>query len=326
MNTFFQPVPSQNKHMVSRITVLAAGILLLVGFFFPSDSIAQSKIIREGIKITSEMVAKWTGRFTARELAELGERELVEQMIKQSLEEGGEELAQRVIQLSRTYGKTMVDLIAKSPKILASAFDSLPAQTVKEGMWLVKGNPARYTTLIEKYGSNVLPSLVKHPSVGIDLVEKFGDDGVRVLNTLTREQGLSLAKYASRLAAESPSFRKVFFDELFKYTERLVAMLNKNYKFVITAGGLIWLNENGERILGGYSEIDGSNGAPSSIIAKPGIIERILLPYRFYIGLFLVLYFGFILIRHGLKTWGEYQKVRQLSSLSKNRDMKQTEE
>ncbi len=210
------------------------------------------------------------GREAASELTELGGAAAVRVLLQRAAAEGGEGLVDRVIQLGSRYGPSALKAIEPSPSQMIRALDRVPPDLILPAIRAAAREPELASQLLSTYGTAALEVAARQPGVGADLVEKLGEDGIRIGNRLTTDQAVKFARHADDIAALPTAQRSQLMDAIMKAPARVLDYLETHPKVLLTAGGVSAFMAAKENILGSAVPSSGCGSSPL------GLVERVI--------------------------------------------------
>lgn len=213
------------------------------------------------------------GEMSEKLLKEVGEESL-ERLTTRVVREGGEESLEKATSLIAKHGSDVIRAIDNVPHTqnVLRALDELPASKVSAALQsLARGSAGReLAELTNKYGSKVILAELQHPGIGRRFVEIFGDDGLELSTSLSRDQAIALGRHLKGLATATPTQKtriagmiKGEKDAFFKWLGKFV----DNHPGKILTAGVILANI--DKILGEAGSDDGSKNSP-----KTGLVPR----------------------------------------------------
>ena len=254
--------------------------------------------VREGAEALAVAVGKYLGRASTSEAAEqmarLGGREGLEILASRTLREGGEQALRKMVANGAKYGPDYLMVLKKSrsPQLMAKVLDDLPADTVKPAVRALgrKSTGEALELTVEKYGAKALQAEVKYEGVGARIVESLGDEGFEVVNTLSRNEAITLGRCADDIAllpAEQKSgVLKLLHDDGKQMVAFMGRFIEKNPQTVLfTSAATAVILSNSERLLGGDEIVLDAQGNPV-LVSKPGAVGRlgsVLLPPIYWV-------------------------------------------
>lgn len=248
--------------------------------------LGQVVVLREGAEAIAVAVGRYLGTKTAsetaKEIAKIGGKEVVEGLARRTVAEGGDQALKRVVTNTTKYGPDYVRVLgrASSPVSLVGTLDELPADSVQRAIGLLgkKGSGEALQSIVEKAGVRALEADLAHPGIGASLVETLGDDGYRLATTLGGDDAITLARCAPAIGklpqAEKASVLKLLHDDAAGMVSFMGRFIEKNPgKVLFTPAATIVILANSERLLGGDDIVLDAEGNPV-VVSKPGLLER----------------------------------------------------
>jgi len=269
----------------------------------------------KGAAEIAEALAKNAGKKAAsRELTKFGGEKALQASLEKAVKEGGEELAGKVIQYGKKHGLSAVKAIDHSPALYVKALDGIPPNLVKGALAAVEREPQIITQLVKTHGPDALRVAVEYRGVGVQIVSKLGDDGIRVAKHLSGEQqAITIAKHADSIAKLPAADKAKVMDKLCRSTKSSVDFLEKHPKTLLTAAGLAAFLASKDKLIGDE--------------AKPGWIERqgdkimepLKEPIKNLAGIAAIVLGGIIMVWGVIKIWGIYRLGRMKIALAEQK-------
>jgi hypothetical protein len=226
-----------------------------------------------------EIMLREGGREAATELAEMGGVVAVRQLLERAMNEGGEELVERIGQYATHYGPSALKAVEPSPCRIIRALDRIPPDLVAPAIRAAAREPGVTARLVAAYGKDALEVAAKHPGVGASLVEKLGSDGITIGQKLTTDQAVMFARYADDIAALPAGDRNRVLDAIMKAPAAVLGFLETHPKVLLTAGGvavMVAVKDN----LFGSTTTSTNGGAPTGLVERVifGLVNRFAVP------------------------------------------------
>lgn len=282
-------------------------IVLLIGLLSPTCFGFSSKKTAQDL---GEAIAKKFGNKGSQEFAAFGGEFAVESLLKKATAEGGEELVAKVVKYGSEYGVQGLKVIRRSPVKMVQALERLPPGRVKEALWAVERDPERVTKLVASTGPEAMSCLIKHPGLGVEFLEKFGADGVRLSKQLSTEQVGSLLKYSDDIVKLPKSTRDGVIDAIGKNSAASLQFLEKHPKVLATGAGVsafILLREDllGANIDSRPRDEPGKPPLPKGWIER--VLERIMNTFRTPISVIFLAVAALVLGWGGVHVWTKWR-------------------
>jgi hypothetical protein len=245
----------------------------------PQPARAQAQVAKEVIETAVEQIFTQTGKQGLRELTEMGGRQAVQDLMEQSAREGGEQLVRKVTQYGLDEGPAALRAIGRSPAKMVEALDGISPELRSSAVSAVARDPQVMLPLVRQYGAPALEIAAKHPGVGEQVVEKLGQDGIRLGKTLSTDQSIVLARHADEIAELAPAQRSAVVQQILSSPGKVLDYLETHPKVLRTAAGVGIVLAIKDQVIGdrGTSRML-ADGRIVSTPAHPGLIERILPP------------------------------------------------
>jgi hypothetical protein len=222
-----------------------------------------------------EAIIKKFGVKGSQELAAFGGEHAVQVLLTKASAEGGEQLVGKIMSYGSKYGVQSLKVIGRAPARMVKALDRLPPGRVQQALWAVERNPEAATRLVGSRGPEAIACLVKHPGLGVELLEKFGKDGVKLSRQLSTEQVGSLLKHGDDIVKLPKATRDSVVDAIGKNTAASLAFLEKHPRVLLTGTGVGAFLALREDLLGPTPQ-PGPPDDPSKPPVPKGFIERLL--------------------------------------------------
>lgn len=203
-------------------------------FAFCSIGSFLSKPVREAF----EYIFKKSTTQGLKELAEIGGEKAVQEVLEQAVKEGGEQMAERVAFYTVKYGANALKAISRSPGRIIKALDEIPESMVRPALGAIEREGDSLVKLVNAYGKESLELAAKHPGVGSKIVEKLGDDGIRIAKNLTNDQAIVLARASDTIAKLPKRDQVKVYEILLKSAGEALDYLEKHPKILATSAGL----------------------------------------------------------------------------------------
>jgi|GEM_PF-1087072 len=278
-------------------------VMMLCFMSFQCEANILAKTSRE----IFETVIQKGGKEATKGLARLGGRQAIEEMLEKAAKDGGEELVEIIARLSKNYGVTAIKVIKHSPALYARALDKLPGNMVKRALWAAEREPEVVAGLLKKHGSDVLEIAARFPGVGVNIVAKLGDDGIRVAKKLTERQAVLFARHADEIANLPAPQRRRLLDTIFEFPEKFAEFVENHPKVAVGVGIYSFFTEVRNTALEKNEEVIITPDGSKRIINR-GFTERVLETKPIFI---LTIVIGAIIASIGVvKIWGTYRKEK----------------
>ncbi len=233
---------------------------------------AQTGIFRRMAINLVEQVAKKGGREAAEEIARIGGERAAEELLERAAKEGGHQLAEKLAREATEHGAVILRGAKESPARFVKAFEELAPNLRAGALQAVSREPELMSGLVSQFGREALEIGAKHPGVGASLMKTFGREGVEVVQKLSRDEAIQMARLSSRLASVPAPQRSQLFKTLAKAPGKVIDLLEKNPKVLMTAAGLTAFLASKDQILGSKPVIVDPDG---TVRPAPGLAEKI---------------------------------------------------
>lgn len=243
--------------------------------FAPLSALAQVGVAGELVEQATEQIFKSAAKQGAAELAGMGGKAAVRDILEQSSREGGEQLVRRVTQYGVEDGPIALRAIKPAPAKIVEALDGLSPELRNGALRAIDREPTVMTQLVKQYGSGALETAVRHPGVGERLVETLGDEGISLGRKLTTDQSIVAARHAQEIAALAPAERAGIVNKILGSPGAVLDYLEAHPKVLRTAAGVAVVMAIKDDILGDKGKsVVRPDGTVVSTPPHPGLIER----------------------------------------------------
>jgi hypothetical protein len=222
----------KRKRISVQLLAASAG---LFSVFAPS---AGAQVVAPLVREATEQVFRQASRQGLEELTEMGGRGAVNEVLEQSAREGGDQLVRKTVQYGAEDGPAALRAIGRSPAKMVGALDGLSPELRKAGIAAVERNPQVMTQLVKQYGTGALEVAAKHPGVGEKLAQTLGEDGIGLGRTLTTDQSIVAARYASDIAKLPPSERAGIVAKIGSMPRAVLDYMESHPRILTTAAGV----------------------------------------------------------------------------------------
>jgi hypothetical protein len=276
--------------MKKTIIITALGFLLLSGI---RQASAQAALVRKPVVEILEYFAKKGGTQGLKELEQAGGEKAVLEIVERATKQGGDELAQQVVTLTRKQGARALEAVGADPAVMVKALKSVPEDRLVSVLAESARRPDLMAGLVRTHGDEVLLASARHPGVGVQVIEEFGAGGLNAAKSLSTDKMLVLGRTHG-------------FGQLPEASQKtLSGLLNRSPLEVV----------NALKIIGGGTAIvltvDKVNKIADMLIGtpdKPGGIIAVVETYSWVFGGCLV---AVLLGYAGIKLWGVWQVTRK---------------
>jgi hypothetical protein len=255
----------------------------------PTKAIGFGGLVRkpaqELIEVVSEYILLRKGsRELSKELTDLGGETALRKITERTIREGGEQSMTVLLRLTKNHGPDVIRVmnVSAKPQKILKVINEIPEDLAgrairamsagQEGKALVK--------IVEKYGEPALKSELKHPGIGVRVINDFGQAGIELAEKLSTKEMLTLSRHSKDIA-KLPIEQK---DELIKmflsYPDRMIKFIAKFIeqnpgKVLFTAATTTIILANSDNVLGDGTVIYGEDGDAKGV-KKEGSIEKIV--------------------------------------------------
>ena len=235
---------------------------------------ASANIVTKGAReIVEELMKKGT-KEASKELTEFGGKLAIQNILERASREGGDKLVKEIIRYGKKYGLSSIRTIDSSPAIYIKALNKLPEKMIERALWAAQREPDKMKSLITKYGDDVLFVAAQHRGVGMDIIIKLGNDGVRLSKDLTEKQAVVLARHADEITDLPQQLRSQLIEAMHTAPARVIDYIEKHPKVILSAAGIATLVALKDEVLGKDDEVV-VNPDGSKSIHRRGFLERL---------------------------------------------------
>jgi hypothetical protein len=260
---------------MKRLGIGAVMVVMVSALAAPRPAKAQAAVARELVEEATEQIFKSAARQGAEDLARMGGRVAVRDILEQSSREGGEQLVKRVTQYGIEDGPIALRAIRPAPAKMVEALDGLSPQLRAAAFRAVDREPALMANLVRQYGSGALEVASRHPGVGDRLVETLGDQGISLGRGLTTDQSIVAARYADDIAKLPSAQRAGIVNKIVGSPAAVLNYLEAHPRVLRTAAGVAVVMAIKDDILGDKGRsIVRPDGTVVTTPPHPGLIER----------------------------------------------------
>jgi hypothetical protein len=177
------------KYPLSLITVIVLTILSSA-----TPAYAQGGMVRKGVTELIEYFTKSGAKQSAKELAEIGGEKAVQEVLEKAAKEGGDELVGQVVSLSKRGGPRTLQALGPDPALMTKALRGLPEGQLADSVIETARNPALMAKLVRSHGDEAIVAAARHPGIGTQVIDEFGEAGLKATRELGTDQVIVLAK------------------------------------------------------------------------------------------------------------------------------------
>jgi hypothetical protein len=170
-------------------------LAILIGIVFaPAPADAQGGLVRKGVSEFLEGFAGAGAEQSAKELAEIGGERTIREVVEKAASQGGDNLVMLVVSLGKSNGPRAVKALEGDPALMTKALRGLPVGKVADAVIEASRQPALMAKLVRSHGEDVLAASARHPGIGTQVIEEFGEAGLKATKDLGTEEILILAR------------------------------------------------------------------------------------------------------------------------------------
>lgn len=280
---------------------------VLVLCLFARD--AQGGIAAKGTREIMERIAEKGSREALEELSESGGKKAMRESIKKATLKAENVSVWKMIHFAEATGISPLKKIGCSPALFNEALDALPEELAERALRSLRRDPERMGRLVSRYGSKGLEVAAKYRGVGADIVEKLGDDGVRMAADIAEDHAVTLARNADDIAALPPESRSRVVDAIISAPVRVLDFLENHPRILHTGAGVATILALKDNLIGREEE---SSKQPdgSTTCRSLGLLDRVLGRFETPLSS-LILTVSLIFSAWGaVKVWGVYRRER----------------
>jgi hypothetical protein len=187
-----------------------------------------SLVIKTAGELVEALIQKG-GQQAAEQLAELGGEPLAASTIAKATQEGGEQLVQKVADLTLENGPGILKIAEQSPSKFVAAFDGLTPATQKAAVAAINREPELMARLFSNIGKDSLAAAAQYPGVGTQVMGSLGSEGAETLLKMTTEdEAIQLGKLAPQIAKVAEPERKSLLEMIGHAPARMFALFKKH--------------------------------------------------------------------------------------------------
>jgi hypothetical protein len=276
--------------MKKTIIIAALGFFLLPGI---RQASAQVALVRKPVVEILEYFAMKGGTQGLKELEEAGGEKAVLEIVERATKQGGDELAQQVVTLTRKHGVRALEAVGADPALMVKALKSVPEDRLVSVVAESARHPDLMAKLVRTHGDEVLLASARHPGVGVQVIEEFGAGGLNAAKSLSTDKMLMLGR--TKGFGQLPEASK----------NTLLGLLNRSPLEVVNALAIIG---GGTAIVLTADKVDQIGDIVIGTANKPGRIIAVGETYSWVLGGCLV---AVLLGYAGIKLWGVWQVTRR---------------
>ena len=259
-----------------RVCVLVMDALILAVTAYPARA-QEASAVRALIETVIERLFKNASVDAAEQLAEMGGKSAVRELLEKSSAEGGEALVKRVAEYGMAEGPAAIRIIGRSPAVLVKALDGLVPPLRSAALRALERDPEVLTQFAALYGRSALEVAVRHPGVGVSLMEQFGEQGIKVAGNLSNDEAILLARHASEIKSLAPLERANVLETVGKIPGRVLTYLEEHPKVLLTGAGVTTVIALKDELIGTPGLIiQGADGKKTQLPAGSGVVERVI--------------------------------------------------
>lgn len=274
-----------------KSSILRLTTILLVVLFTPSAIYAQGGLVRKAVTELVEFFAEAGAKQSAKELAEIGGEKTVREVLEKAATQGGDDLVMQVVSLGKSSGPRALKALDGDPALMTKALRSLPEGKVADAVIEASRQPSLMAKLVRAHGDDVLTASSRHPGIGTQVIEEFGNAGLKATKDLGTDEILVLAR--TKGLRELPQAAQSKFISLLDRDPRAVTNLLR-----LAAGGTA-IVLSAELVNNFEDEIFGKDG-------KPGRLTQTMVTYSWIGGGILA---AALAAYAFIKLWGVWKKT-----------------
>lgn len=202
--------------------------LLLGVLLYAPHAHANGALIKKAASEIVERLARLGGAQTARDLSQRFGREAVEDVLQRAFAEGGETAVARVSRIAGKYGANGLRAVSVSPHLMSQALDNLPEGLLQHAITHINRQPKLMAKAVQQYGARALQHELAHPGVGLNMLQQFGDDALRIGQKLNTNDMIRLARRANEIKTLPAAAQHNLFDMLVDGSGRVLGELDKH--------------------------------------------------------------------------------------------------
>lgn len=222
-----------SRFFVALVCLTAASLACM-----PGAHAAAGLFVKNGVKEIFRLVGRAGGKQGIEELSGYLGRQGVEEIVEQALREGGEEAASRVIQIGGQYGARGLRAVKSSPAVLSRALSELPAESLRSALNIINRKPRLMGDIVQRYGVRGIQAELAHPGVGASLVNRFGENALKLSQRLDTDQMIAFARHATAIETLPPGPRAGLLEILYKTPGQVLDALESHPNVLAACKGL----------------------------------------------------------------------------------------
>lgn len=263
---------------MNRATIgIATALFLLASLPGSREAEAQeAQLLKRLIQELSELCFRKGSATAAEQLAKIGGKAAVEDVLQAAGREGGESLVRRTAQYGLEEGPVALRLIGRSPAKMVEALDHLPPAFRAGALRAAERETEALSGLVLKHGSGALEVAARHPGVGVRIAEGLGEEGIQLGRSLSTDQAIVLSRHLREIGALPAAERSTLLSKIAQAPEHVLDVLEKHPNVLLAGAGIGVALAVKNQVLGdpGGTEIlpDGTAVQKSP---APGLAERL---------------------------------------------------
>ncbi len=247
-----------------RSKLLIASLVLCVALIWhPVQTLGQ--IAGEVIDQAVDQIFKQATTQEMTELGVMGGKTAVREILDRAATEGGEQLVKEVVRYGVDDGPMALRAISRDPGAMVKALDELSPSLRGAALNAADRDPVIVTESVRQYGAGALEVAAERPGVGVEIVQKLGNDGIRLGRELSIDQSIVLDRNADEIAALAPADRSSVIAEILASPARALDFLEAHPKVLLTSAGVAMFLTDMDNIIGDKQ-------------GRTGLIDRLAIP------------------------------------------------
>ena len=263
---------------------------------------AQVSWIAKATRELVEAVAAKGGQQATKEFVALGGETLARETLEKAVQEGGEQLVQRMTTQVIAYGPALLKVGQSSPSRFVSAFEELTPAMRSATAQAMTREPELMGTLFSDLGKDALTAAAQHPGVGTQVMSVLGKDGAEALGKIATDDAIQLCRVAPKLADVTEPERRALLQIISESPGKTMKLLEDHPTVFKTAAALTAFIALKREIIGDEEIAVDTNGM-AHVIRKRGVIPSLV--KTFYLPLSTIVYAcaAIVIGWGGIKLW-----------------------
>jgi hypothetical protein len=159
-----------------------------------TDVQAQSGLLRKTVTDLIEFFAETGTKNSSKELLAIGGEKVVSDVLEKAASQGGDDLIKQIVTLSKNSGPRALKALESDPSLMVKALKNIPKENLSDAVIEASRNPSLMSKLVRTHGDEVLAISARHPGIGTQVIEEFGEAGLKAARELSTDDVLVLAK------------------------------------------------------------------------------------------------------------------------------------